>query len=111
MAYDEELADRVRVELADEPGLTERKMFGGLAFMLSGNMACGIVKDELMLRLGAAGTDAALEEPHVRQMDFTGRPMTGMVYVEPAGLDGAALRRWVEQAAGFAGSLPPKAKA
>jgi TfoX/Sxy family transcriptional regulator of competence genes len=111
VAYDEELADRVRIVLADEPGLTERKMFGGLAFMLNGNMACGIVKDELMLRLGAEGADAALEEPHVRQMDFTGRPMTGMVYVEPAGLDDAGLRRWVGQAAGFARSLPPKAKA
>jgi TfoX/Sxy family transcriptional regulator of competence genes len=111
VAYDEELADRVRVVLADEPGLTERKMFGGLAFMIGGNMACGIVKDELMLRLGAEGADAALEEPHVRQMDFTGRPMTGMVYVERPGLDDAGLRRWVEQAAGFARSLPPKVKA
>lgn len=111
MAYDEELADRVRVVLADEAGLTERKMFGGLAFMLNGNMACGIVKDELMLRLGAEGADAALDEPRVRQMDFTGRPMTGMVYVEPTGLDDAGLRRWVEQAAGFARSLPPKVKA
>jgi TfoX/Sxy family transcriptional regulator of competence genes len=111
VAYDEELADRVRIVLVGEPGLTERKMFGGLAFMLNGNMACGIVKDELMLRLGAEGADAALEEPHVRQMDFTGRPMTGMVYVEPTGLDDAGLRRWVEQAAGFARSLPPKVKA
>jgi len=110
VAYDEELADRVRVVLADEPGLTERKMFGGLAFMIGGNMACGIVQDELMLRLGAEGADAALDEPHVREMDFTGRPMTGMVYVERAGLDDAGLRRWVERAAAFARSLPPKAK-
>jgi TfoX/Sxy family transcriptional regulator of competence genes len=110
VAYDEELADRIRVLLADEPGLTERKMFGGLAFMIGGNMACGIVKDELMLRLGAEGADAALDEPHVREMDFTGRPMTGMVYVERAGLDDAGVRRWVERAAGFAHSLPPKAK-
>ena len=110
MAYDEELADRVRVVLADEPGLTERKMFGGLAFMIGGNMACGIVKDELMLRLGPEGADAALDEPHVREMDFTGRPMTGMVYVERAGLDDAGVRRWVERAAAFARALPPKAK-
>ena len=110
MAYDEELADRVRVVLADEPSLTERKMFGGLAFMIGGNMACGIVKDELMLRLGAEGADAALDEPHVREMDFTGRPMTGLVYVERAGLDDAGVRRWVERAGGFARSLPPKAK-
>jgi TfoX/Sxy family transcriptional regulator of competence genes len=110
VAYDEELADRVRVVLVDEPGLTERKMFGGLAFLVNGNMACGIVKDELMLRLGAEGAEAVLAEPHVRQMDFTGRPMTGMVYVEREGLGDAAVRRWVEQAAGFARSLPPKAK-
>ena len=110
MAYDEELADRVRVVLADEPSLTERKMFGGLAFMIGGNMACGIVKDELMLRLGAEDADAALDEPHVREMDFTGRPMTGLVYVERAGLDVAGVRRWVVRAAGFARALPPKAK-
>ncbi len=110
MAYDEELADRVRVLLAGEAGLSERKMFGGLAFMVNGNMACGIVKDELMLRLGAEGADAALGEPHVREMDFTGRPMTGMVYVEREGLDDAGVRRWVERAAAFARSLPPKAK-
>ena len=95
--------------LADEPSLTERKMFGGLAFMIGGNMACGIVKDELMLRLGAEDADAALDEPHVREMDFTGRPMTGLVYVERAGLDDAEVRRWVERAAGFARALPPKA--
>ena len=110
MAYDEELADRIRVVLADQPSLTKRKMFGGLAFMIGGNMACGIVKDELMLRLGAEGADAALDEPHVREMDFTGRPMTGMVYVERACLDDAGLRRWVERAAAHARSLPPRAK-
>ena len=108
MAYDEELADRVRVLLAAEEGLTERKMFGGLAFMVEGNMACGIVRDELMLRLGAEGAESALEHPAVRQMDFTGRPMTGMVYVEPGGLDEAQLGRWVERARDFARSLPPK---
>jgi TfoX/Sxy family transcriptional regulator of competence genes len=111
VAYDEELADRVRVVLKDAEGLTERAMFGGLAFMVNGNMACGVVKEELMLRLGAEGADAALGEPHIREMDFTGRPMTGMVYVEREGLDDAAVRRWVGRAAGFARSLPPKARA
>jgi TfoX/Sxy family transcriptional regulator of competence genes len=108
VAYDEKLADRVRVVLAGESGLIERRMFGGLAFMVNGNMACGIVKDELMLRLGAEGAEAALAEPHIRQMDFTGRPMTGMVYVGPEGLGHQELRSWVEQAAAFARSLPPK---
>ena len=108
MAYDEALAVRVRAALAGEDGLTERQMFGGLAFMLRGNMACGIVKDELMLRLGPEGADRALDEPHVRQMDFTGRPMTGMVFVGPGGLDDDALRRWVAEAASYARALPPK---
>jgi TfoX/Sxy family transcriptional regulator of competence genes len=108
VAFDEQLAERVRVVLESEEGMTERRMFGGLAFMLNGNMACGIVKDELMLRLGAEGADAALERPHVREMDFTGRPMTGMVYVGRGGLGDAELRGWVQQAAAFARSLPPK---
>ena len=108
MAYDENLAERVRDVLVSKPGLTERKMFGGLAFMLGGHMCCGIVGEELMLRLGADGADSALERPHVRPMDFTGRPMTGMVFVAAAGLRGRALRGWVEQAVAFVGTLPPK---
>jgi hypothetical protein len=110
MPYEEALADRVRAVLAEEHGLSERKMFGGLAFMLHRNMACGIVKDELMLRLGPEGADSALDRPHVRQMDFTGRPMTGMVFVAQVGLEGDALGEWVAQAVGYARALPPKAK-
>mgnify|MGYP003548597610 CR=1 FL=1 len=108
MAYDERLAERVRAVLAGRKGVAERKMFGGVAFMINGNMACGIVKSELMLRVGVEGADAALDHPHVRQMDFTGRPMTGMVYVERGGLGDRELPAWVDQAAGFARSLPPK---
>ncbi len=108
MAYDERLADRVRDILAGHPGLGERKMFGGLAFMLDGNMCCGIVGDRLMLRLGADLAEQALERTHVHAMDFTGRPMSGMVYVAPEGVRGRALRTWVEKAAGFARTLPPK---
>ena len=108
MAYDENLADRVRELLAGEAGFSERKMFGGLAFVLDGHMCCGVVGDDLMLRLGPDGADAALEGPHVRPMDFTGRPMTSMVFVSPAGLRSARLRKWVEQAAAFAHTLPAK---
>lgn len=108
MAYDEHLANGVRAILAPDPGLSERKMFGGLVFMIDGHMCCGIVGSDLMLRVGPEGSEAALARPHVRPMDFTGRPMTGMVYVEPDGLRGAALRRWVEKAASFARTLPPK---
>jgi hypothetical protein len=86
-------------------------MFGGLAFMLRGHMCCGIVGDDLMLRLGDAGAEKALQKPHVRPMDFTGRPMRSMVYVAGAGLRGRALRVWVERAAEHARSLPPKAPA
>ena len=91
-----------------EPGLSERKMFGGLAFMLDGHMCCGIVGHDLMLRLGKDQAAQALEQPHVRPMDFTGRPMSGMVYTEPSGLDDDALNRWLNQAAAFARALPPK---
>lgn len=110
MAYDERLADRVRDILVATPGFSERKMFGEIAFMVDGRMTCGIIGDELMLRLGADGAEAALRWPHVRPMDFTGRPMTGMVYVAPPGLRGTALRRWVEQAVAFVRTLPPKAR-
>ena len=81
MAYDEDLADRVRAALPDGEEVTERRMFGGLAFMLGGHMFCGVVKDTLMLRLGPEGAARALGQPHVRPMDFTGRPMKGMVFV------------------------------
>lgn len=108
MAYDERLADRIRDALASEDGVTERKMFGGIAFMVNGNMTCGVVRDDLMLRIGADAADEALDRPHVRPMDFTGRPMTGMVYVEPDGVRGVALENWVGKAVAFARSLPPK---
>jgi TfoX/Sxy family transcriptional regulator of competence genes len=109
MAYDETLADRMRDALATRDDVTERKMFGGLAFMLAGNMCCGVIGSDAMLRLGEDGADAALDEPHTRPMDFTGRPMKAMVYVAAAGLDGdAAVQRWVDRAVAFAESLPPK---
>lgn len=107
MPYDTELADRARDVLP--PGVTERKMFGGLAFMLNGHMFAGIVGGELMLRLGYDGAAQALGQEHVREMDFTGRPMKNMVFVQPAGLHGAALSEWITAAAEHARSLPPKA--
>jgi TfoX/Sxy family transcriptional regulator of competence genes len=110
VAYDETLADRVRDILRPDPAYSERTMFGGLCFMLDGNMVCGIVRDELMLRLSQELADAALRKPHVKPMDFTGRPMPSMVYVEPAGLRGRALRTWVEKAAAHARTLPPKTR-
>jgi TfoX/Sxy family transcriptional regulator of competence genes len=108
MVYDIDLAARVRAVLPTGEPVTEQKMFGGLAFMLGGHMFCGVVKDSLMVRLGPEAADRALAEPHVRPMDFTGRPMSGMVFVEPAGLAGLALQSWVRDAADYARGLPPK---
>jgi TfoX/Sxy family transcriptional regulator of competence genes len=109
VAFNEILAERVRVALADAPDLYERLMFGGIAFMVSGHMACGVVDDELMLRLGPEGAELALDQPHVRPMDFTGRPMRSMVFVGPQALrDDRDLERWVSAAAGFVATLPPK---
>ena len=109
MAYDESLADRVREVLSARAGLSERRMFGGIAFMVAGNMAVGVIGDDLMVRLDPADAEKALSEPNVRPMDFTGKPMKGMVYVDPAGTEeDEDLVGWVEAGADFAASLPPK---
>ena len=109
MAYDETLAERIRTMLKRRKGVTEKKMFGGLCFLVNGNMACGIVGDTLMVRLGEEGAAEALKEKHVRDMDFTGRPMKSMIYVDPAGIrTDAALRAWIDRGAAFARTLPGK---
>jgi TfoX/Sxy family transcriptional regulator of competence genes len=110
MAYDEKLAERIRgvIPDADLPRVREQKMFGGLAFLLDGHMFVGVVREDLMVRLTPEGAAQALAREHVRVMDFTGRPSRTMVYVEPAGLRGTALRRWVRAAADHARTLPPR---
>mgnify|MGYP006387743099 FL=1 len=109
MAYDELLADRVREVLALHDGTSERKMFGGIAFMFHGNMAVGIRGDELMVRVDKDHYDATLTEPHVGVMDFTGRPMRGFVVVAAEGIaEDADLAAWVDRGMDLAGSLPPK---
>ena len=108
MAYDEELQLRIQRAVTGRAGVTEKKMFGGVCFLLDGKMFCGIVKDEMMVRVGPAAHEAALAEPHVRPMDFTGRLVKGMVFVEPGGLHGAALRERGAAAAALARTLPPK---
>lgn len=109
MAYDEGLAERVREALADRSDLTEKKMFGGLCFLLGGNMACGIVGEELMLRVGPDGYEETLARPHAREMDFTGRALRGMVYVGADGLrEDDELRDRLAGAVAFAGGLPAK---
>ncbi len=109
MAYDEQLAQRVRDALRRRRGISERKMFGGLAFLLNGNMCCGITGDDLMVRVGPDDYEDALAQPHARPMDFTGRPMTGLVYVAGSALTGdGALLPWIERGLEFARTLPPK---
>ena len=108
MTYDHDLADRVRTALPDGEPVSERQMFGGLTFMLGDHMLCGVVKDALVVRLGPEGADLALEQPHVRPMDFTGRPMKGMVFIDPAGLHGEALGQWIDAAASYVRGLPPE---
>jgi TfoX/Sxy family transcriptional regulator of competence genes len=109
MAFDQALADRVRDALAPRAGVSERKMFGGIAFMIEGNMAVGVIGEDLMVRLDPADAERALEEPHTRPMDFTGRPMKNMVFVDTGGTAAdPALAGWVDAGADFASSLPPK---
>ena len=108
MPYDEMLVERVRGVLAGK-AVEERKMFGGLTFMLQGNMCCGVAGDRLMVRVGAEKYDEAFGQKHAQLMDFTGRPMKGFVFVGPEGLasDGE-LENWVQRGVDFALSLPSK---
>jgi hypothetical protein len=110
MAYDEAFADRVRDVLSAREGLSERKMFGGIAFMIRGNMACGVSHtSELMVRLEPEEYERALAEPHVRDFDMSGRPMRGWILVAAEGTAADEdLAGWVDAGADFAASLPPK---
>ena len=109
MAYDEKLADRVRLLLKNRKGFSEKRMFGGLAFMLGDKMCCGVLNDDLVARIGVHDYERALTEPHVRPMDFTGRPIKGYVYVgRDATRIGRALQQWVERAIAFTSSLSGK---
>ena len=109
MAYDEAVAERLRMLFAGRSDVSEKKMFGGIAFMVAGHMCCGVIDASLMARVGPAQYAAALRKPHAREMDFTGRPLTGFVYVAPAGFESASdLRAWVGMCERFVGSLSPK---
>lgn len=110
MACDEQLVQRIRDYLMGAPGVGERRMFGGVCFTLNGNMFCGVVKDEIMVRVGPENYLAALQRPHARKMDFTGRSMKGYVFVAKSGFrNDASLSAWVEWARVFASTLPAKA--
>ena len=109
MAYDEELAGRVRAVLKRKRGLTEKKMFGGIAFMIRGNMCCGVTDEALMARVGPDQYPDALSRPHAREMDFTGKPMKGFVHVAPEGFaSDEDLKSWVAICEKFVDTLPSK---
>jgi TfoX/Sxy family transcriptional regulator of competence genes len=109
--YDEKIAARVRSVLAKRADVVEKRMFGGLCFMVNGQMCCGLTKTDFMVRVGKDAYDDALAQPHARPMDFTGRPLVGMVYVDPAGYEtAAALAKWVGRGVAFvtAGARAPR---
>ena len=109
MAYDEGVAQRLREALGEEQGIAEKKMFGGIAFMQHGNMCCGVVGEELMVRVGADSYEDALGRPHARPMDFTGRPLRGMIYVGIRGFESDEnLDAWVARGTAFTRSLRRK---
>lgn len=109
MAYDETVAERIRKKLSRKKNITERKMFGGIAFMLNGNMCCGVLQSNLVLRLGIEGAEEALKEPCTRLMDFTGKPMRTMIYVSPKGYKTEeALDQWLKKAIDHVRTLPKK---
>ena len=109
MAFDETLAERVRRALAGQRGLVEKRMFGGVAFMLRGNMCCGVLGDDLVVRVGPGAHETELKRPYARVMDFTHRPMKGYLYVAPDGVATAAsLRSRLKPALAFVATLPRK---
>ena len=109
MAYDRQLAMQVRAALSKEETMTEREMFGGIGFMVAGNMACGVTGDDLIVRVGPDNYESALNEAGVSEFDMTGRPMRGWVVVESAAMPtDSELRRWVQRGVTFARTLPAK---
>ncbi len=109
MAYDQQLAARIHDLLADRDGFSEKKMFGGVGYLFHGNMACGVNKLDLIVRVGPGMYQEALSDPAADVFDITGRPMTGWVAVKPMGTkDDPVLQDWVERGVAFALTLPPK---
>jgi len=109
MAFDEGLAQRLREHLAGTSGLAEKKMFGGLSFLVDGNLCVGVIGEELIARVGVDATEAALGRPGSRLFDFSGRPMKGWITVGPGALEADdALAGWVDDALRFVRTLPPK---
>ena len=111
MAFDEKLALRVKSALSDERNVSERKMFGGIAFMVKGSMCVGVLNDDLVVRVAADEWERALGSPHARPMDFTGKPMKGFLYVAPGGTKtSSSLKKWIDVGLSFVATAPAKTK-
>jgi TfoX/Sxy family transcriptional regulator of competence genes len=109
MTFNDLVAGQIRTAMENTPGLSERHMFGGVAFILEGNMCCGVIEDRLVVRVGPEAYEHALREPYARPMDFTGRPLNGFVYVDREGYQSeSSLREWIERSVAFVRTLPPK---
>ncbi len=108
MAYNENLADRIRAKITAQTGLKEKKMFGGLSFLINGNMSVGVHGDEMIVRLAPDQTDSALSKPHTRLFNLTGRPIQGWILVKADALNQEELANWINIGVNFAASLPPK---
>jgi TfoX/Sxy family transcriptional regulator of competence genes len=109
MPFDELLSSRIRTTLGPLPNLEEKKMFGGICVLINGNMACGVYKDDLIVRVGTENYQEALSRPHKKFFDITGKALKGWVMVEPQGCASEPdLKKWVEQGVAFARSLPEK---
>jgi len=111
MAFSEALAERIRQALARRKNVEEKRMFGGICFLLNGNILVGVWKDSLIARLGPEQGDEALLEPHVKVFDITGKPMKNWILVEPEGVvEDEQLKDWIQRAVKFVGKLPGKEK-
>ena len=109
MAFDQKLAERILKRLVKQPGLVDKKMFGGMAFLINGNMSVGVYGDEMIVRMDPEDTDKALDKPHVRIFDITGKPMKGWILVGPKALaTDAALGKWIDIGVKYAAGLPKK---
>ncbi len=109
MAFDEGLAQRLREALKGQKGIVEKKMFGGVGFILNGNMAVGVIKNDMVVRVSPDDNDQILKRAHARPFDFSGKPMAGWIYVEPTGIKSQAnLKKWVQVGLDYAASLPTK---
>ncbi len=109
MAFNQSSAERIRKQMEKNSGFVEKKMFGGICFLLNGNMACGILNDDIIVRVGKEAYEECLASPHTRQFDITGKSMTGWVMVSPDGYQSdAQLKDWLQKGIDFAQTLPPK---